>query len=103
MKKVLLIVLLCLVASLLASCAPTEPKEMLPYCITLYEESLVDYPDLPKSYIGACVANMQTGKASAFASLCDWEPLWAMIEESEEGVTITSRQECIQYLHNTEE
>jgi len=104
MKKVLLIVLLCLVSSLLASCVPTEPKDMLPYCKDQYEFLLAEYPDLPQSYVGACVANLQTGKVSAYASLCGWEPLWDMIEESEEfTIEITSKKECIQFLHNYEE
>ena len=103
MKKVLLVVLLCLVASLLASCVPTEPKDMLPYCKQQYENMLAEYPDLPFVYVGACVANLQSGKISAFASLCGWEPFWAAIEDSEEGlIEINSRQECIQYLKDFE-
>jgi len=102
MKKVLLVMLLCLMASLLASCVPTEPKDMLPYCKAQYGTLLVTYPDLPHSYVGACVANLQTGKPTAFVSLCGWEPLWAMIGDSE-GIEITSRQECIAYIKSVEE
>lgn len=102
MKKILLILVLFVVVSLLISCVPTEPKDMLPYCKSNYEVLLATYPDLPPAYVGACVANMQTGDPSAFASLCGYEPFRNQIEE-EFQITVDTRQQCINFLQNFEE
>ena len=110
MNKVLLILALFVVASLLISCVPTEPQDMLPYCKDKYEQlkagtfpgQTTAYPDLPPAYIGACVSNMQSGKPSAFASLCDYEPFKNEIEYVYK-ITVDTRQECINFLQHYEE
>lgn len=102
MKKILLILVLFVVASLLVSCVPTEPQDMLPYCQSNYEGLLATHPDLPPAYVGACVAYMQTGNPSAYASLCGYEPFRNEIEDIYE-IPVNTRQQCINFLQNYEE
>jgi hypothetical protein len=101
-KKAFLIVGVLVIAVLLASCVPVEPNEMLPYCKDRYEILLIDDPNFPPAFIGACVANLQSGKPTAFISLCGYEPFWEMIEEGQE-VTIDSRKACQEYFKSLEE
>jgi len=101
-KKAFLIVGVLAIAVLLASCEPVEPSEMLPYCKEQYQNLLAEDPDFPPAFIGACVANLQSGKPNAYVSLCGYEPFWEMIEESEE-ITIDSRKACQEYFKSLEE
>lgn len=102
MKKILIVLIVFIVAILLAACVPTEPRGMLPYCQDQYELLLLQDPNFPKAFIGYCVSSMQTGKYTAYQPLCNYEPLWGMIEESIPGVTITSKSECLQYFAGLE-
>lgn len=102
MKKVFFILGVFVILVLLASCVPVEPSDMLPYCKEQYEILLIDDPDFPPAYVGACVANLQSGKPTAFISLCGYEPLWEMIEESEE-ISIDSRKDCQEFIKSLEE
>jgi hypothetical protein len=98
MKKSILITILFIIAgSLLASCMPEKPQDVLPYCQDQYEQILLEYPGFPKTFIGYCVAYFQTGKTIAFQGLCGSEIVWQIISDNTE-YTITSRQECIQYF-----
>ncbi len=99
MKKISIFLVIILAATLLASCFPEEPRDVLPYCKNLYESQLIEYPDYPPAFVGACVSYYQTGKASAFVSLCGYEPF----RESLEDPSITTKKECIQYILNHEE
>lgn len=93
MKKLAFVLGLVLVGLLMASCVPVEPKDMLPYCKEQYAQLLEQDPNFPHGYIGYCVASLQTGKNTAYQPLCNYEPVWQMIED-EMGVPITTRQEC---------
>lgn len=99
MKKIIIMVVLILVVCLLPSCIPIEPKEMQPYCREQYEVLLVEYPDYPHAFIGACVAYLQSGKPTAFVSLCGYEPFRESIEIEE----IDTKHECIQYIKGLED
>ena len=99
MKKSILITVLFIIAgSLLASCMPETPQEVLPYCQDQYEQILLDYPDFPKAFIGYCVASIQTEKLIAFQGLCGSEVFWQYIYDLDNSVIISSRQECIQFV-----
>ncbi len=98
MNKIILVVLVVLTAAMLASCVPVEPKDMLPYCKEQYEMRLVVYPDYPHAFIGACVSTLQTGKPTAFVSLCGYEPF----RESLEMPEIDTKKECMDYIKNYE-
>ena len=102
MKKIGLVIVLLLVVSLLVSCVPVEPKDMLPYCKAQYETLLLEDPDFPQAFVGACVSNLQTGKATAFVSLCRYEPFRARIA-AETGISMDTRQDCVIYIRNYEE
>lgn len=101
MKKFFVILLYFMVAAVLASCVelPDEPQEYLPWCKEMYQSQLAIYPDYPPAFIGACVSTMQTGKPTAYVSLCGYEPF----RESLEQPSITTKKECIQYILNYEE
>ena len=99
MKKILLFLALILAVSALAACLPDQHNEYLPWCKQAYTNLLVDYPDLPKSFIAGCVTNFQNGNLAAFGSLCGWEAGWELIGQ-ETGVIITSRPQCLQLLHD---
>jgi len=103
MKNILMVLSLFIVVAFVASCAPTEPREMLPYCQTEYEELLQTDPNFPHAFIGYCVAMMQTDKYVAYQPLCNYEPVWEMIEEAYEGVSITSKSECFQFFKSLDE
>ena len=96
MNKIILVVLVVLAAAMLASCVPVEPKDMLPYCKGQYETLLVEHPDYPHAFIGACVSTLQTGKPTAFVSLCGYEPF----RESLEMPEIDTKKECMDYIKN---
>lgn len=102
MKKAFLVFGVLFITILLASCAPVEPSDMLPYCKEHYQILLGEDPNFPPAFVGACVANLQSGKPTAFVSLCGYEPFWEMIEEGQE-VTIDSRKTCQDYFKNYEE
>lgn len=99
MKKIIVMVVLILAVSFLTSCIPIEPNEMHPYCEEQYEALLIEYPDYPHAFIGACVAYLQSGKPTAFVSLCGYEPFRESIEIEE----IDTKHECIQYIKGLEE
>jgi len=94
MKKILVVLAFVLVATVLISCLPEKPQDVLPYCKDSYNALLVDYPDYPSSFIGACVSYFQTGKTDAFVSLCGYEPF----RESLEMPEIDTKHECIEYI-----
>ena len=100
MKKILFILALILAISSLTACLPDEHNEYLPWCKQAYTNLLVDYPDLPKSFIAGCVTSFQNGNFEAFGALCGWETGWDLIEQ-ETGIAITSRPECLKLLHET--
>jgi hypothetical protein len=99
MKKISFLIIIMVVGMLLVSCIPVEPKDMLPYCKAQYDQLLITDPDYPPAFIGACVSSLQTGKPTAFMALCGYEPFWAQLNETE-GVNITSKKECINYIKN---
>lgn len=94
---------LFIVAILLASCVPVEPKDMLPYCKDQYKVILEQDANFPHSYIGYCVASLQTGRPTAYTALCNYEPLWQMIEDNYAGAVVTNRSECIEFIKNPPE
>ncbi|PKO05824.1 MAG: hypothetical protein CVU41_10415 [Chloroflexi bacterium HGW-Chloroflexi-3] len=98
MKKIFIVLFILVGAALLASCVelPDEPQEYLPWCKEQYQQLLAEYPDYPPAFIGACVSTMQTGKPTAYVSLCGYEPF----RESLEDPSITTKKECIQYILN---
>jgi hypothetical protein len=100
MKKLLFFLALIMVVSALTACLPDEHNEILPWCKQAYTNLLVDYPDLPKSFIAGCVTSFQNGNMTAFGSLCGWEAGWDLIYQ-ETGVVITSRPQCLQLLHES--
>lgn len=100
MKKFMLVIVIVIVivAGMLASCVPVEPKDMLPFCKSQYEALLAEYPDYPHAFIGACVSSLQTGKYTAFVSLCGYEPFVQSI-----GITeIDTKKECMDFIRNYE-
>jgi hypothetical protein len=99
MKKLLIILVFLLVAAMLSACIPENPKDVLPYCKSIYEAQLVEHPDYPHSFIGYCVSYFQTGKSTAAVSLCGYEPFIESIGDPE----ITTKKDCIQYILNLEE
>lgn len=101
MKKLCVILLFFMAAALLASCVelPDEPQEYAPWCKEQYQQLLVEYPDYPPAFIGACVSYLQTEKSTAFVSLCGYEPFRESLDEP----TITTKKECIQYIIHFEE
>jgi len=99
MKKISIVLVIILAVILIASCVPVEPKDVLPYCKNAYADLLVAFPDYPPAFVGACVSYYQTGNASAFVSLCKYEPF----RDSLEVPSITTQRECIQYILNYEE
>ena len=98
MRQLILIVVIVMVAGMLASCVPVEPRDMLPYCKSQYEMLLVEYPDYPHAFIGACVSSLQSGKPTAFVSLCGYEPFVESLEIPE----IDTKKECMDYIKNYE-
>lgn len=102
MKNKFFLVGILFVVILLASCVPVEPSEMLPYCKDQYQILLGEDPNFPPAFVGACVANLQSGKPTAFISLCGYEPFWEMIEDGQE-VTIDSRRDCQDYIKSLED
>lgn len=99
MKKIPLLLVVIMAITLIAACVPVEPKDVLPYCKSAYEGLLIDDPDYPPAFVGACVSYFQTGKATAFVSLCKYEPF----RDSLEIPSITTQKDCIQYIINLEE
>lgn len=101
MKKLCVIFVIFMATILLASCVefPNEPQEYLPWCKEIYQSQLAIDPDYPPAFIGACVSTMQTGKPTAYVSLCGYEAF----RESLEQPSITTKKECIQYILNYEE
>jgi len=99
MKKLSVILLLFIAAALLASCGeyPDEPREYLPRCKEFYQGQLVDFPDYPPAFIGACVLYLQTEKSTAFVSLCGYEPF----RESLEDPSITTKKNVFNIFLNT--
>lgn len=98
MKKTILLVVLLMVI-LLSACVPTEPKDFLPFCQANYESLLVEYPNLPQSYIGACVSALASdNKAASYSALCNSQPLWDAINDAY-NAGIDSRQDCIDFIH----
>ena len=75
---------------------------MLPYCQEQYEGLLAEDPDFPRAFIGACVSFFQSGKPTAYISLCGYEPFRELIEESE-GIALDSKKDCIQFIRNLED
>ncbi len=103
MKKTLtFIVLFVLTSILMISCVP-DPQEIQPLCRDLYSELLDVYPGYPPSFVGFCVATLQAGKPVAYQGVCGSEAFWlSMPELFDEGLVITSRQECINYFKSLE-
>ncbi len=101
MKQLMLVVVIVMVAGMLASCVPVEPRDMLPYCKGQYEILLAEHPDYPHAFIGACVSYLQTGKPTAYVSLCGYEPFREGIEEHE-GIEINTKKECMDFIRNYE-
>ncbi len=102
MKQIIGILALTLVVFLLASCVPVEHDEMLPFCKTQYETLLGEYPDYPPAFVGACVSWLQSGKPTAFVSLCGYESFRQQIMDGND-VELNNRQDCIQFIKNFEE
>jgi len=96
MNKLIVAVVIVMLAGMLASCEPDKPSEVLPYCNSMYEGLLAEYPDYPHAFIGACVSYYQTGKTTAFVSLCDYEPFVESIGIPE----IDTKKECMDYIRN---
>lgn len=94
MKKLVFILVVLIV--LFSACVP-DPQDILKYCKDEYEKLLVDDPDFPPAFIGACTSALQTGRPDAFKALCGYEPFW-----QEFPVEITSRKDCIQYINDFE-
>lgn len=101
-KKVLLVLSVFIIAILVASCVPDEPSEVLPYCHDQYEDLLIDDPNFPPAFIGACVAYWQSEEPTAFVSLCGYEPFWEMIE-MDVGDPIDSRKACTDFIRVLED
>ncbi len=101
MKKVLLVFGLLILIALTSACVPTEPQDVLAYCKDTYESSSSNYPP---AFIGACVAYFQTGKPTAFVSLCG-SPVFLAELNDPEGLNagVETRAECIAFLRNMEE
>jgi hypothetical protein len=102
MKKIVMFIIVVIVVSALASCVPVEPKDMQPYCRQQYENLLIEHPDYPHAFIGACVSNLQSGNINAFASLCGYEPFRTQIEE-EFSITLDTKKDCIDFIKNFQE
>lgn len=96
MKKILVVIAFLVVGTVLAACLPENPQDVQPYCKAQYEALLVEYPNYPQAFIGACVAYLQTENPSAFVSLCGYEPFRLSLENPE----IETRAECINYIKN---
>ena len=102
MKKLVMFIIFATLISMLASCVPVEPQDMQPYCREQYENLLIVYPEYPHAFIGACVSYLQTGKATAYVSLCGYEPFRESIEE-DKGVILDTKKDCIDYIKDYEE
>ena len=100
MKKVLLAAVLLILIGVLSACIPTEPQDVLAYCKESYESSASNYPP---AFIGACVAYFQTGKPTAFVSLCGSPAFWADLNDPDgPNAGVESRTECIAFLRSME-
>ena len=103
-NTILLIMLLILAGTLIISCGPIlpeEPQEVETYCKQAYELLVADYPDFPPSFIGYCVATLQTGKPTGFQGLCSSESFRIALVDIENDVTeLLSRKECILYFQD---
>jgi len=96
MKK--LVFTLVVLTIILSACGPpSDPQDIPKYCKDEYEKILVNDPDYPPAFIGACTSALLTGKPNAFKALCGYEPFW-----HEFLVEITSRKDCIQYINEFE-
>lgn len=107
MRKLMFVVVLLGATLILSSCGPIvigpeTPADTHDYCVEMYQEMLLEHPDYPKAFIGACVSFWQTGKTNAFVSLCGYEPFWQDMMDGNEGLVITSRQECMDFIRNYE-
>ncbi|MBG0770542.1 MAG: hypothetical protein H0S82_02485 [Anaerolineaceae bacterium] len=101
MKKVLLVIGLLILIALSSACVPTEPQDVLAYCKDTYESG---FPDYPPAFIGACVAYWQSGKTTAFVSLCGSPAFLADLNDPEGlNAGVETRSECIAFLRNMEE
>lgn len=98
MKRALLFIALCIVASVfLGACVPTDPPESIAYCKEQYEYAKsLGYPNLPNSFVGACVVylNSNLTKTSAFDVVCNDKDFRA-------DLGVDSKEACIIYIHTT--
>jgi hypothetical protein len=87
-KTIFLIILFCAASILMSSCIelPEEPKEYFPWCSDTYEAALDEYPNLPPSFIGYCMAYLRTGEEKGLERFCGF-----MVDEGE----FSSIQECL--------
>jgi len=101
MKKILLGVILLTLIGVLTACVPTEPQDVLAYCKDVYESGGTDYPP---AFTGACVSYFQTGKPTAFVSLCGSPAFLAELNDPEGlNAGVETRAECIAFLRSMEE
>jgi len=99
-KTYILVCLLILAGILITSC---EPQEVLPFCKEACEEQLAIYPDFPPSFIGYCVASLQTGKPTGYQGLCSSSSFREALVDMDENVTeVLTRRECILYFQEME-
>jgi hypothetical protein len=100
MKKLLMIVVLFIITSaLLAACGPIpERKDIHIACQELYDGYLVNYEDLSRVFFGYCVATLQSGKPLTVQGICQDETIWQIIEDEHPGISIDSRQECVDFF-----
>lgn len=98
MKKANILALGLLIAGLLlTSCVelPENPQEVQPFCEELYQDLLGDYPDFPHSFIGYCVATLQTGEPRGYQGLC-------ASASFRDVIGVTTRQQCFEYFETME-
>lgn len=87
MKKLIVLLIACIIVALLAACVPEDPSEIPQYCKEMYAAN----PGYPPGFVGACISYLESGQKGGLPALCNSE---TMLEE----MGFDTKKECINYM-----